>query len=811
DRSTNTPVGYDERIERIWRADITGTPGTVDLCFNRNALPGLNPDPSKIAVLTSTSSDFSAATDFNSVTITDSTVCISGVMLNDGDYFTLALPLKPNPTGCSSEAAVAWYKADAGVDETSGTLNSWIDQAVGYTSTPVTGTVLFEEDFINGYAAVDFGTGNNRLDADLEALRDGGSYSLYVIGQRVNNAAGYVLGGNNNTRHVRFGYSGNTTAYFANYTTNPVSVTVPAFDDPTESPFMLMGQMELGASRSIRELRDGTETSNTVATGTALTTGATNDYIGYGWNSYFDGHISEVIAFSDALDATERNKVESYLGIKYGMSLDQTTPQNYVDGQNNTIWDGTLNALYNNDITGIGIDTCTGLNQLQSKSVNSSAVITISNPSTLDGGDFVVFGDDGASTINRLTDVPAAYDERIQRVWRADITGTPGTVNLCFDRNALPGLTVDESLTALLTSSTPVFAAATDFTNVTISDSTVCISGVTLNDGDYFTLALPLKPNPAGCSSEAAVVWYKTDAGLSETGGAFDTWIDQSLGNTTTISSGDPQVSTDFLNGYDAVDLDGNDRLLTNLDAIRNGGSYSLYFVGQPRDNVPGYAIGGANTNSHVRFGYSGNTTAYFANYNANPVQVTVPAFPSPNLSPIMLIGEVDVTGSERSIRELRNSVETSNTITTATALGLSGTTDYIGYANNRYFDGHVTEVIAFADALDANEKARVESYLAIKYGLSLDQTTPQNYVDGQNNTIFDNTGYTMNVTGIGQDNCLGLNQSISRTANIEERVITISSPSTLEDGDYLVFGDNGLTLDQVPGTPAPYTRRLER
>jgi len=91
------------------------------------------------------------------------------------------------------------------------------------------------------------------------------------------------------------------------------------------------------------------------------------------WNGSFGGRIAEVITYSARKnDATERNKIQSYLAIKYGITLGSNgISQDYVDSAGNVIWDQAANAGYNYDITGIGRDDAAALNQKQSKSVNS--------------------------------------------------------------------------------------------------------------------------------------------------------------------------------------------------------------------------------------------------------------------------------------------------------------------------------------------------------------------------------------------------------------------------------------------------------
>jgi len=95
-----------------------------------------------------------------------------------------------------------------------------------------------------------------------------------------------------------------------------------------------------------------------------------------GWEASTDARIAEIITFSsrknDASLTDERNKIQSYLAIKYGITLGSNgTSQDYVDSDGNVIWDQSVNSGFNYDIAGIGRDDASELNQKQSKSVNS--------------------------------------------------------------------------------------------------------------------------------------------------------------------------------------------------------------------------------------------------------------------------------------------------------------------------------------------------------------------------------------------------------------------------------------------------------
>ena len=95
-----------------------------------------------------------------------------------------------------------------------------------------------------------------------------------------------------------------------------------------------------------------------------------------GWEATLNGRVAEIITFSSRKDDTdltqERNRIMSYLAIKYGITLGiNGTSQDYVNSDGAVFWDQSLNVGYNYDIAGIGRDDASELDQRQSSSINS--------------------------------------------------------------------------------------------------------------------------------------------------------------------------------------------------------------------------------------------------------------------------------------------------------------------------------------------------------------------------------------------------------------------------------------------------------
>ena len=90
--------------------------------------------------------------------------------------------------------------------------------------------------------------------------------------------------------------------------------------------------------------------------------------------------IWEVIHYTSELTLWEIQRVNSYLATKYWITLDQSIPQDYVSASGELYWDWMANSWYKYNITVIGRDDISQLNQKQSKSrssINADWLVTV--------------------------------------------------------------------------------------------------------------------------------------------------------------------------------------------------------------------------------------------------------------------------------------------------------------------------------------------------------------------------------------------------------------------------------------------------
>lgn len=167
---------------------------------------------------------------------------------------------------------------------------------------------------------------------------------------------------------------------------------------------------------------------------------------------YFAGNFPEFVSYPFELTANQKNRVESYLALKYGVTLEKK--QSYRNSKNLVFWNATNNGLFSQRIFGIGRDDISWLNQLMSESVHEKDFLVKSvekfvptNPIkqelvSINDNHFIVSGDNGEKP--DLMDENAMKIRLLYRKWLAQVTGKDANkINMFFKLN-LAGQLHDE-------------------------------------------------------------------------------------------------------------------------------------------------------------------------------------------------------------------------------------------------------------------------------------------------------------------------------------------------------------------------------
>jgi hypothetical protein len=397
-----------------------------------------------------------------------------------------------------------WLKADAGVTQGGGAVTAWADQSGNNQDGTGTGTVTLNPNAINGNPTIDFAGGYVELPAGFADFT--GGLSAFVVAQpdtssnfarffdfsdttdpnNVTNAVFFSRRDNNND--LAYGTVVNPNQFLvANTTTNDVidndqfKIYGVVQKDTNAVDFLANG--ELRGAGFIDKPTNVQRTANFI--------GKSSNF-----DRNYEGQIAEILIYNDDLDAAERNKVETYLAIKYGTTLINA---DYTSAAGTLLFDTDgANSIYANDIFGIGQDPLSTLKQTQSRSSNNDSIVTLGNASDLNNEEFLLIGnnDDDANATGISTNTPMPYRERLSRLWQVAETGEVGTVDISFDLTGL-GYDLTESRDfALLIDTDTDFSNSVAFTQGRkIDGNVVTFRGVDFGDGNVFTLATEAQPN----------------------------------------------------------------------------------------------------------------------------------------------------------------------------------------------------------------------------------------------------------------------------------------------------------------------------
>ncbi len=814
--TANVPAGISNRLTRIWRVSETNDVGTVDISFDLTTL-GLS---GRIYNLITAGSGASMPTGLSSGTVSTEGVVssvngrdyvtFSGVTINDQEYFTLAVSDAPAPGDQSTNLQV-WLRADAGVTQSSNSVSSWADQSGnGNDATEATATEqpFYVSDDLNGNPMILFDGINDRLDGT-------GFYShdIYIVVdpvQNYNSTSGddAILGLNSTDFYgIFFGsHTTNLTDEVLTYSDNTgtyrsgVTGTTITYKDP------MIINFRVNAGATNQELfidGAGITTSVSGTFGTLSNVAYTLGVRGSGGADFLDGAIGEIVNYSARLSDANRRDVTSYLALKYGITLDITS-QNYTVG-GTSIYN---NTSYPNDIAGIGRDDSQGLFQTSSQSV-SGQIVRVSNASSLGDGDYFVWGNDGGAFTFTTSNVPAGVNERLTRIWRADETNDVGTIDISFDVGAM-GFGTNANYSLIVASSGATMPADLSTGTVTgsptISGSVITFSGVTINDGEYFTLGVDVDPtaHPGDVSTNLSL-WLNAGSGVTQSSGSVSKWADLSGGINHAKqldASEQPTVTTGGINGNDVITFDGSDLLageggfstreyfvVLQPDAIYNSGSASGTVLGFQEGQYARLGLGptsGSITNEVITHA-AGNGAE--ANYRAALVSTTT------DLNQIALVNFRENAGATGEELYYNGALITTDFQTSGTYEAYDDATydvgDEEGATPQDPYNGTIGEIISYSSRLTDSQRRDVATYLAIKYGLTLDITS-QNYTVG-GASIYSATSYSNDIAGIGYDISMNLNQTSSKSVNTGS-IVRMENASDLEDGEYLVWGNNGGT-----------------
>lgn len=393
-----------------------------------------------------------------------------------------------SPGGVGTTNLEVWLRADLGITSSGGNVSIWDDQstnAYSYSQGSVTSQPDLISNFLNYNPTVHFTNTNDDLETSSTVNLDNfGNYTI-IAATQLESTGGFktMIHGPGSTSHPLLVSNGVLGSYGSGFNSSTYSLD-------TEPHLLTLNGSGGSGTFDIDGLSGG---SSFTTVNTTVQFVGNNNIGNQAW-----GHICDFIVYNDVLTATEQKQVESYLAIKYGITLDNSlagTSGDYLasDGTT-TIWDASVTPVYHNDVIGISRDDDSELLQKQSHQEDDSLRIYVSTLATTNSAntgtfssdaEFVAIGHNASVLISEgSTEYPTGLGifSRIEREWKITNTNFNGTFSLDIKLNTLP--LVPSDLRILVDDDG-------SFTNATLHNPTITVSGNIVTISGISTTEIP--------------------------------------------------------------------------------------------------------------------------------------------------------------------------------------------------------------------------------------------------------------------------------------------------------------------------------
>ncbi len=588
----------------------------------------------------------------------------------------------------------------------------------------------------------------------------------------------------------------------------------------TTIPYIASGFGNGAATNVVSVCNNGTAVSTNTSAKSTTNLALRVGHDGYGTYGFDGGNIAEVVMYNADLTAAQRQRVWSYLAIKYGITLNNGGTD-YLSSAAATVWSTATNTGYNNNIFGIALDNGSGLSQRQSVSINAGLQPVIANGTTLvtlnSGGtalttnqSFLIAGsDNGATTFTTAMSGLTGLTGRLDRIWKVQESGTVGTVTVAWPDN-------DASIKLVVSNDATFNGSDVAYTTsaITINGVAYRQANVDLTTGQFFTFATNVIA-PGGIVNKLSL-WLTSDAVGVAPGSNAPDWDDisriknpvETIGTRTLQAADASHNFQPFFNNFTAANhfKDANSSLasqgaflateitmfgVARINSVTADGRIMGIDNTDPNGNDAGLSILDASARFH-RTSTSATTLSSTA----------VAALNRSSMFSSYTSGTTVGTGLDGAY----------NTAAITAGGGITGDVLMIGYASAApagAIPGDLQEVIWYKQTLTATEIKQVETYLAIKHGITLGgnagTTSTYNYLNTAGATVWDkttNSGYNNDIAGIGRDDASALMQkqsmSVNSTGSVTIGLVSIAASNAANantftaDRSFLIWGHNG-------------------
>jgi|GEM_PF-4010379 gliding motility-associated-like protein len=581
----------------------------------------------------------------------------------------------------------------------------------------------------------------------------------------------------------------------------------------------------------------GSNTVNLFANGALVGTGShviAGNLVGFttwGINQHVDNssggvdnmRVAEVVVYDSELGAASLRSIETYLAIKHGITM----TRDYTGLTASNLY---AIAGYSNEIFGIGRHDASGLMQKQSRpgatlGTNDDIAIyhgsgfggtyPLSNSSNANSfaidNQYLITGNDGGA-VTFSANYMGVPNTLLGRTYKITDNGGVGTVTVGFDNATFTGLSSGSKYFFGVSNDATFDNSDTwvEMTEIGTTGDFYVEHDFSDNGTQFFTIRNGGSFGPGGVSADLEG-WWRADMGTNGTN--VNTWDDQSpftrqMGRTAgTVTLNDGGVNFNPYLDLSSLSKDFGttgsltvrtmvvvSRNISNTNTTNNSGLSGV-------DGSPGYRFDNANAIKE------GGQAADWCNGGASTLRedgtLTADGGTTAPLTQWKILTGIKSTDASGQF--------------------------FVGGFNHPTNDPNpngldIAEAIVYRNSTFAgNTRQQVESYLAIKYGITL---SPATYYKADATVIYNDATYNNRVFGIGRDDRSMLNQKQSSTI-LADSVVTIGLSGVLAatnalntatfptDGSFLLIGDNNggncwsNAEISVAGSPREYWRVL--
>ncbi|WP_396152121.1 T9SS type A sorting domain-containing protein [Flavobacterium sp.] len=314
--------------------------------------------------------------------------------------------------------------------------------------------------------------------------------------------------------------------------------------------------------------------------------------------------------------------------------------------------------------------------------------------------------------------------------------------------------------------------------------------------------------SPGGVSGSE--IWCKVNK-VTPAGSTFH-YKDFSTNNKAITLGASTELTPSFFNYNYSFSYDSTDYIsyLSKLEKLKEATIFIVNLPTPPSDPTLNYALMNTDWNSTIP-NVSGSVNEQSFKFSTSTFEKEVLSITYPSGSSVRPNGRINTL--------LWHNFNTKKIVNSFGSNGESSVFIGKSFTNVANFSGQIPEVIVYRKALNDKEKWRVESYLALKYGITLQPEV--NYYTSKNEIFWhkENNGFFKNrIFGIGRDSNSSLYQRQSKSVHQDGNRLVLSRTNTLlpdnyptantsnniTDQNFIVMGDNGrgelLNFDEING-----------